>query len=159
MKTLIPALLGALLLIAPGCQTTQMTLTQKLALARSVATEAAFVGASYDRASGPANRARYAVAVAALDVFIARDEYDPLKLQEALQGLPALRGANGAILEAGVGLYSIAAGFVELDSAPVVQAVMLGARDGLNRALARPVSNAARSIAPALPKQCEIPPR
>jgi hypothetical protein len=141
-----------------GCKT--MTETQKLSLVRTVAQEAAYVGTAYDLQDNPGHRQAFVAAVAALDQLIRREDYDPLALRTALSLLPELRGGRGAILvDAGVSLYSITAGFIDLDSAPSVSAAAHGIREGIAGALARPTGTATRMLAPALPKQITVPQR
>ena len=151
-------LLGcAVLLGSSGC--VRLTPEQQLQLVQTVSMEAAYVGTSYDLRDNPSHRAAYVTAVAALDALIARSDYDPAALTAALAGLPALRGADGALLEGGVTLYTVAAGFVDLDTVPLVRAAVGGIRSGISRALARPTGTATRALAPALPPQCTVPPR
>lgn len=151
-------LAAALSLPQTGCKT--MTETQKLSLVRTVAQEAAYVGAAYDLADNPGHRVAYVAALAALDQLIRVENYDPLALRLALAQLPELRGGRGAILiDAGVRLYSITVGFIDLDSAPFVSAAAHGIREGIAGALARPSGTATRALAPALPKQIKVPAR
>ena len=140
-----------------GCKT--MTTDQKLALTRTVATEAAYVGAALALEDDPAHRAKFVLAQEALTAIVAREDFSPANLRAALNGLPALTGASGALLDAGLSLYIVGTGFVDISSAPYVEAVTRGARDGLTRALARPTGPALRVLAPPLPKPCVVPAR
>jgi hypothetical protein len=159
MKKAIALLcMTAALALQPGCTT--MTENQKLSLVRTVSQEAAYVGAAYDLQEHANRRQLYVAAVAALDALINREDYSPAALRNALALLPDLRGGRGALLiDAGVSLYSITAGFIDLDSAPFVSAAAHGIRAGIAGALARPTGTATRSLAPALPKQIRVPAR
>lgn len=158
MKYLATAILAALLLVfATGCRT--MTEPQKLALVKTVAAESAYVGAAYALEDKPELRAPLVAAVAALDAIIARQSFSPENLRAALNGIPELRGANGALLDAGLTLYIVGTGFIDIDSAPYVAAVARGTREGIARALARPTGTATRILAGPLPAQCKVPAR
>jgi hypothetical protein len=159
MKRTLAALtlVAALALPQTGCKT--MTDTQRLALVETIATEASYVGAAYALDDRPALRAPLAASVAALDALIARETFSPEALRAALNGIPALRGSQGALLDAGLTLYIVGTGFVDIDSAPYVAAVAKGTRAGIARALARPTGTATRALAGALPAQCIVPAR
>jgi hypothetical protein len=157
-----PAVVAGLILAAcglggGGCAS--MTEAQKLSLIQTVSSEAAYVGCAVDLGDNPTHRAGYVAAVAALEAIIARDAYDPENLRAALNGLPQLRGASGAIIESGVVLYSVGTGFIDLAGAPAVRAAVTGIHAGLKRALARPTGTATRAFAGPLPAQCTVPPR
>jgi hypothetical protein len=159
MKRTLAALTLAATLALPqtGCRT--MTEPQRLALVEIVVTEASYVGGAYALVDQPELRAPLAAAVAALDALIARESFSVENLRAALNGIPALRGSQGALLDAGLTLYIVGTGFVDIDSAPYVAAVARGTRAGIARALARPTGTATRILAGPLPNQCIVPAR
>lgn len=151
-------LLCALLTMLPAC--TSVPTANELALIKTVSAEAAYVGAAIDLKDHPANRPKYVLALAALNEMIAHDSYSPASLQAALAQLPALRGADGAVIDAGATLFLLVKNlFVDLDTVPRVQAAAIGIANGLADALARPTGPATRALAGDLPKQCEVPAR
>lgn len=150
------AALSLAVLFTSGCSSVP-TDTQLNTL-RVVASEAAYVGTALRLENEPDSRAQFGVAMSALDVLIRQRDYTPGALQEALKALPVLAGSQGAIVESGAVLFSVLAGFIHIDSAPRVQAVAEGILAGMERAMSRPSGAATRSLAPALPEPCVVPP-
>lgn len=150
----------AALLLGAGCRT--MTPEQKASLVQLTATEAAYVGVSYDLQAHPDRRVFYASTVEGLKALAAREQFNPVDFQTALANVPALKGSQGAILiEAGVVLYIVGTGYVDLNSAPLAKAALRGTILGMQQALdstAGP-NGVAAALRHPLPKQCELPPR
>lgn len=161
MKNILAPLALAAAVTLAGCTT--LSTEQKLAVVKTVATEAAYVGASYDLRANPQHQAAFVLTVESLRGLANAGNYDPAAFRAALAGLPALHGATGALIDAGATLYSVSIGFVDLSSAPYVKAALEGIIAGLDDALG---SNAAGivaknrgPIAPPLPPQCIVPQR
>ncbi len=153
-----PSIFAALLLmLLPGCTT--VPTDTALATWQRVAEEAAYVGASYDLAENPSHAAHYALCQQALAAMVRDVSYTPENLRAALGNLPALTGSNGAVLDSGLTLFILGTGFLPVDSAPRVRAVVIGLQAGLDRATRRATTTPAlRSLKP-LPQPCQIPPR
>jgi hypothetical protein len=147
----------AMISATPSCTTTPTP--AQLATIQRIADDAAYVGCSYDLADNPDHRAHYALCQAALAGIVSDNSYTPEKLRAALANLPILTGQNGALLDGGLTLFILGTGFLDIDSAPRVKAVVAGLQSGLARALARPTGPALRALAPELAKQCTVPPR
>lgn len=155
MKNKIATL--AIVAILAGCATAPTT--GELTTWQTVAEDAAYVGASYDLVENPDHRAHYVLCLEALKTMVRDVNYSPAKLREAMANLPVLTGSNGALLDGGVTLFILGTGFLPVDNAPRVRAVVEGLQVGLEKALARPTGTAIRALAKPLPKQCVVPPR
>lgn len=155
MRILISSLfIAASLLVLTGCKTAPTE--AQLAIIHTVAEESAYVGASYAIQENPNLRNRFILAADALGVLVKRGNVTPAELQQSLAGLPALRGASGALIEGATLLYTLAAGFLPVDSAPRATAASSGVYDGLKRATVRVVGRGSAAIQ-TLPKQCTVP--
>lgn len=147
----------AALALQPGCKTAP-TATE-LTRIQLVTREVAATGVAYDLEENPLHRAKFVLCQQALGAMVAANDFSPAALAEAVKGIPALTGASGALFEGGLTLYMLALGWVDIDSAPRVKAVVVGLQAGIAEALARPTGTATRALAPPLPRQCTVPPR
>lgn len=143
------------LFMLPACTTVPSA--GELALWRRAADNAAYVGAGWDLAANPAHRAHYALCQQGLAEMVKDQSYTQEKLTAALANLPALVGSDAALLNSGLELFVVGTGFIPIDSAPRIQAVVEGLQSGLARALARPTGTATRALAAPLPPQCTVP--
>lgn len=145
MKTLSVLCLLSCLWFA-GCATTNSTNTDpaaveaaRIARMTTVAELAAFTGTSLRLQSHPQDRPLFEASLAALDVLVSDQNYDPAALQGALQKLPIkeLQGEQGAlILGAALILYdSYARDVVKLDRSIYVLPVINAVRSGISRGL------------------------
>jgi hypothetical protein len=150
----------ATLVLLAGCA--NLDTGERLAQVRSVAENAAWVGAVLDLQANPQRRPAYTVALRGLEAIADSDSFSPAALRAALADLPALVGSDGALLDAGVSLYVLITGtWVDVETVPVARAVTLGVRDGLRRALAVPApgpEGQARQPV-VMPKQIAVPVR
>lgn len=156
MKPILLAALAALLML-PACQTPPTP--GQLATIQTVAAEVSYVGAAYDLAENPAHRAHYVLCREALAGMVRAEDFSPEALRAALNGLPALTGASGALLDGGLTLFVLGTGFLPIGDAPRIKATVLGLQEGLTKALARPTGTATRALAAPLPRPCTVPPR
>ena len=120
-------------------------------------TEAAYIGVSLDLDENPAHAAQYRVVGAALAALVQDTNYSQVELARVLLLLPAIHGSQGKLVEAGAWLFTVAVGYIPIDDAPRVGAVIRGLQAGIAAALDR-TSTAAKSKAP-LRTVCKVPPR
>lgn len=137
----------ALLLALLGCATTNTTTVTpdpaaRIARMTTVAELAAFTGTSLRLQSHPQDRGIFESALAALDVLVADQNYDPTALQSALAKLPVKElqdGQGTLIVGSALILYdAYARDFVKLDRTTYLLPVINAVRSGMARGLRGP---------------------
>ena len=159
MNTSKLILLLSAALVLSGCQTTPTP--AELTLIETVTAEATWVGVATDLRQNPDHRDALEVTQAALAAMIRTDTYTPELLATAVKNLPAIHGESGALVEGGAYLFTIAVGFIPIDDAPRVKAVIKGLHGGIQRALVQPAMHSAKrsGVVPDKDKLCVVPKR
>lgn len=159
MNKQINSLIAGLIAIGVvGCATTITPTDATLELIKSLTYSVSSQSITYDLARNPDHRPAITVTSAALSAMISTDVYRPELLASAMRGLPILSGSEGALIDLGAVIYSVAVGFIPIDSAPRLKAVVIGLDNGLKAALAVPASKLVEVRANPI-KPCNVPNR
>lgn len=175
--TMVSALAGlALLTGCAGFGHTGPSPDEMRSFVNTLSREASCTGARIDLAENPNHRAAYEAAIVGLQSLVDKTNYSSAEFVRVLDKLPAkLTGSRGAIvlglIQSGVSLWSAVSGvWIDVTSAPYVEACLKGILYGLREALAEPggarsgdraynARSGDRAYRAALPSQCLVPAR
>lgn len=126
-----------------------------------LARNASYIGARWDLLEHPEHAAKYRAAAKGLKALLQDGTYDAAQFQETLASLPALTGDQGAlVISGGLAVYGLAVGFVDLTTAPRLEAAIRGTIYGLEQATAPAKTVAAHALrVTPLPSPLVVPPR
>jgi len=123
--------------LGTGCATTDQA--TRAARLQGMVEMAAYSGAAFHLVDHPEDFPRFELAGQTLNLLIRDGQFDVIKFRRALAGLPVreLKGEKGSILiEAGVVFFdALSRETVEVERRAYLKAVMVGMRDGLQRAV------------------------
>ena len=137
---IISAAAGVWLLIVglTGCASAPNTQTAQTAAAvELVSFSAAYDGARLALTNNPDVRPKLEAGLAGFRALASRTNYSAAEFSARLSELPALSGSSGAIYgaQAGVLVFSLAAGWIDLEQRPLLAAALRGVCAGLSKAL------------------------